>query len=109
MVELGEHQFLLCVCSEAGVSTSFLATLVNTDQEEFIVASAIVDNIGPPAKQVRIAFLDSARSVVEIDDASSSRFVRELMDGTVLELQVAVPLESTFLSPSFSACLTWGT
>ena len=75
-VELGEHQFLLGVRSESSVSTSCLATLVDTDQEKFHGASAIVDGIGPPAKWVRTAFLDSAGYVVEIDDASAARFVR---------------------------------
>ena len=67
---------MLGVCSEAGDSVSGLATLVNTDQEEFVVASAIVDDIVPPAKRVGTTFLDTAGSVVEIDDTCSAGFVR---------------------------------
>ena len=62
--------------SEAGGRVSGLATLVNTDQEEFSVASTIVDDICPPTKWVGAAFVDTAGSVVEIDDTCSSGFVR---------------------------------
>ena len=41
-VEVGKHQFLLCMCCQTSVWALVMAALVYADQEEFIVSSTIV-------------------------------------------------------------------
>ena len=75
-VELGKHEFLLRMRGQAIVRTIYVAALVDTDQKEFVVASAVIDSVSPSTEWIGTIFFDTARRVIEVDDANPAKFVR---------------------------------
>ena len=52
-VELGKHPFLLSMRGQAIVETICAVALLDTDQKEFIVASAVIDSVSSSTKWIR--------------------------------------------------------
>ena len=103
---MGKHQFLLYMYCQASFRALLSAALVDADQDEFIVSSTIIDSISPAAEVVRTSFFDTSTDVSKIDNPCPAQF--ECISGwdVAFELQVAVPLGSTEVSPSLRACWT---